>query len=107
MANQVNIAIDYSSGAAPTGTDLGEVSPFAPVGKNGTLLVPAAIPASTAVSVQTNSVETAGDANWTTQLLLVTGNTGLFNVPGLQRYVRFLVTDTGTGTSVWSLQGVL
>lgn len=107
MTNQVNIAVDYTSGAAPTGTDLGDVSPFAPVGKNATLFVPIAIPASTGISVQANSVATAGDSGWATILTLATGAKGLYNIQPLQRYIRILVTDTGTGTDVYSIKGEL
>lgn len=107
MTNQVNIAVDYAVGTAPTGTDLGEVSPFAPLGKNATLFVPIAIPASTGISVQVNSVATAGDSGWATVKTLVTGAKGQYDITGLDRYIRILVTDTGTGTDVYTVAGVL
>ena len=107
MTNQVNIAVDYSVTSAPTGTDLGEVSPFAPVGKNATLFVPVAILASTGISIQTNNVATAADAGWTTIKTLVTGAKGQYDIAGLDRYVRVLVTDAGTGTDVLTVAGVL
>lgn len=106
MTLAVNIAVDYSSGADATGTDLGEVSPFAPQGKNALLFIPSAVPSSTVFQIQTNAVATAGDANWVEAGEFETGNIGFFEVTGLQRYVRVKVTDTGTGTATLSIIGI-
>lgn len=106
MTLAVNIAIDYSSGADATGTDLGEVSPFAPQGKNALLFIPTAVPSSTVFEVQTNSVATSGDANWVKVAEFETGDIGFFEITDLQRYVRFKVTDTGTGTDTLSIIGI-
>ena len=106
MTLAVNIAVDYSVTTAPAGTSLGSVTPFAPVGRNALLHIPAAIPASTVIAVQANSVATAGDAGWVTIATFDTGDVGFFNVPDLQEFVRVLVTDAGTGTATLSLIGI-
>lgn len=106
MTLAVNIAVDYSVTTDATGTDLGEVSPFAPQGKNALLFIPTAVPASTVFVVQTNSVATAGDANWVTVATFETGDIGFYEVTDLQRYVRIDVTDAGTGTATLSIIGI-
>jgi len=106
MTIAVNLAVDYAVTTAPTGTSLGGVTPFAPVGRNALVFVPAALPASTVVAIQGNSVATAGDAGWTTLRTLETGNIGVFEVTGLQEFVRVLVTDSGTGTGTISIVGI-
>ncbi len=106
MTLAVNIAIDYSVATDQTGTDLGEVTPFAPQGRNALLHIPTAVPASTIFVVQTNSVATAGDSGWTTVATFETGDRGFYEITDLQRYVRFDVTDTGTGTDVLSIIGI-
>ena len=56
--------------------------------------------------VQTNSVATSADANWVAVAEFETGDIGFFEVTDLQRYVRFKVTDTGTGTATLSIIGI-
>jgi len=105
MSSEVrSVAVNYATSGKGTTLDLGGQTPFFP-GTSVILDTIAVVPASTAFFIETCPTDSVTAGDWETLLTVAAAEGPLFNVSGVQQFIRINVTDTGVGTPNFAYTG--